>query len=395
MSAPAILDAKELGETIDAARVELFRRGIVASATTHAEWMVRYWTEWFVATGEGETQVRPLPTGVLSRVRVCAAFRPDPADSTRSQIELYFDLPMLRRLRFRTSARGRAPAGVTLGVLRVASTALSLVRDALGSVPRFLPRIGRSLLATIRAVPALLVAVSVVFVTGDAWRIFGRPGLDGRFLIVAASGFTMALLFSGRWHNTHLLAEIAASRSTTTLPDHPAAPLGVLQHLLHTRNIPIEPVATTRSLRANLAVLYWFAIVASLLAVAFAVTITLIVFGAVRLDVTTTAGLLDQPPHQLFRVPFTTLVITRELLAVSVTLGALSTLFAAAAVQQQEPRTQLLGRSLDRIRLALDDFAVYQTARDHTHDLIASSIGPAAAGAQIVTSTSQPGAQTA
>ena len=52
------------------------------------------------------------------------------------------------------------------------------------------------------------------------------------------------------------------------------------------------------------------------------------------------------------------------LLAVSITLGALSTLFAAAALQEEESRGQLLGHSLRRIQRAIADLSVYQTARD-------------------------------
>jgi hypothetical protein len=170
----------------------------------------------------------------------------------------------------------------------------------------------RVLRSALRAVPPVLVAVVVVFVSADAWHMFASP-FDDRFW--ALFGFFLL--------GSSLLAFLAIRN---------AAPLELLDQL---RN-------STRLGRFNPAS-------------------RLLKHGCT---------LVGHSAHIVLRLPGH-LIITRELLSISTSLGAFSALyFAAVGLQDDDGREVFLSASARSIRRTSDTVLLYRSGRQQVERLL-------------------------
>lgn len=248
---------------------------------------------------------------------------------------------------------------------------------------------------SIRIVPPLITAVVVVFVTSDSWRILGT-GFTPRFFGLVTLFLVSSLLFliriKGYWER-----DFDIDPSGATL----AVLLDEIQHELQSKqgavqisqltanNVPGEQqddandvsdwqrfhkliglgansLPLVKPAKPGLRICHYCAYVAvsafSLITIALAVSASMILVGLILINANETKD-IAQSVHIYLTLPGH-LVITRELVSLSLSLGAFATLFVVAG-QHAEDRKELMDNALALIRRAFVVYSVYGRARDH------------------------------
>jgi hypothetical protein len=211
----------------------------------------------------------------------------------------------------------------------------------------------------IRSVPPLITAVVVVFVTSDAWRILGTGftprffGLVGVFLM---AGLGFLIRFGDYWDY-----DIAASEDEAgvLLRGFRRRSPKKFYELIREGAEPSPMVKPTGrgavSVYAGYLALSAFAIIAA----AIFVSVTLIVVGMILINAQETAKLAGSVyVYQTFPG---NIVLTRQLVSLSLSLGAFSAFFLVAA-QHTEDRRVFMNNVLVRLRRALLVYSVYLRA---------------------------------
>jgi hypothetical protein len=212
----------------------------------------------------------------------------------------------------------------------------------------------------IRLVPPLITAVVVVFVTSDAWRILGS-GSTLRFWVLVGVFLVAGLLFLVQWTCWDDL-------------DADAAEAAELLDGIRRRNALLFRKFTERGATATplqrpawpgqiwVYAGYWILCAFALLVTAALVAGTLILVGVILISKSETSTLAGGVhvywPHLLPGG----LVITRQLLQLSATLGAFAAFFLVAA-QKTGDRKEFMGSMLLRYRRVLLVYSVYRRAR--------------------------------
>lgn len=247
----------------------------------------------------------------------------------------------------------------------------------------------------IRMVPPLVTAVVVVFVTSDAWRILGT-GFTPRFFFLVALFLLGSLLFLIKYKNYwEADFDINASDKSTVndlldqvehdmqrkqearppsqgsanefLDDqkydvHDTSGWRQLNELI---DLGADPVPLARPARRGGRVCHYcgyFAVsLFSLIVVAVAVSASLILVGVILISAKETKD-LAQSIHIYWTLPGH-LVITRQLVSLSLSLGAFATLFLVAG-QRTEDRKVLMDNALALFRKAFVVYSVYSRAHD-------------------------------
>ncbi|MFD9631827.1 hypothetical protein [Streptomyces violascens] len=245
-----------------------------------------------------------------------------------------------------------------------ARKALTFLFLAVVLLPGFLASIAKSLWGVIgggvRTAPPLVAAVVVVFITSDGWRLLAH-GFGLRFALFETLFLSVGLAFLARsdyWTDIaapsqpdqeELLRHID-SAAVGDLIRRGAHPFPLLQP---------ETPAQRRSVHAG----YFILLTSALVGSAVVVSLSLIVVGVVLISASQTANLTGGAAHLYWTIPGTDLVLTRELVSLSLSLGAFAALFLVAS-QHPEHRTAYAHRVLYRLRRSLAVYSVYRRARE-------------------------------
>ena len=212
----------------------------------------------------------------------------------------------------------------------------------------------------IRNVPSLITAVVVVFVTSDGWQILGT-GFNVRFYVLICVFPLASLLFLIRykdyWDNDIQVRNEDAS--------------GLLSDIKHPRNFDrlIElgaaatPMIKPSGNRARIAIyasylaLSAFAIIGA----ALIVSTGLILVGLILINKNETQDLAHSVP--VYWTLWGNVVVTTQLVSLSLSLGAFSALFLVAA-QRTDDRTIFMAGVLRSLRRALLVYSVYVRAHN-------------------------------
>jgi hypothetical protein len=247
-----------------------------------------------------------------------------------------------------------------------------------------------------RIVPPLITAVVVVFVTSDAWRLLGTGFTPRTICLVAlflAAGLVFLIRFKGYWEDdweipasgeTHdaLLRDICYELGGDQEADGPTA--GVHRderdelrdgadssswrqfHELIVCGAKTVPLVKPVRLRSQVCLYGGYLAVSafSLIVVASVVSASLILVGLILISADQTSTLAaERTAHIYWKLPGN-LVITRELVSLSLCLGALAVLFLVAG-QRTEDRTEFMDNVLAEVRRIFVVYSVYCRAHDN------------------------------
>ena len=216
----------------------------------------------------------------------------------------------------------------------------------------------------VHGVPPLITAVVVVFVTSDAWHILGS-GFTIRFAVVVAVFLVAGLLFLIRG-NCWLDIDAEHAEAARLLDDiGPSLPAGF--HAFTRCGIKAAPMVRPSGRRAVRIYLSYSALAAAALIIAAGfVASALIVIGAILISRNETMTMAQSAyVYQSFPGG---LVITKELLSLSFSLGAFAAFFLVAA-QRPEDRDAFMKNVLAPYRQALLVYSVYCRAHDRAPEL--------------------------
>jgi len=212
----------------------------------------------------------------------------------------------------------------------------------------------------VRLVPPLITAVVVVFVTSDAWRILGS-GSTNRFWALVGAFLGGGLLLVVRWNcwdDLDATPEEAAELLGGIRRRHP---LGF--DAFTKRDVQSAPIERRGWLcQVWVYAGYWLLSAFALVVTAVLVTAVLVLIGVVLIN--------QQETFELARAvhvywPWLLpggLVITRQLLQLSASLGAFAAFFLVAA-QRPDDRRVFMRNALLRFRRVLLVHSVYWRAR--------------------------------
>ena len=240
----------------------------------------------------------------------------------------------------------------------------------------------------IRSVPPLITAVVVVFVTSDAWRILGT-GFTPRFFALVALFLLVSLLFLIRFKDywekdidasfdeaavlldiknsmtgakkSTVRAQADAGRASEPQPDGVAAlPWLAFQRLIDwgARPTPlVKPVS--RWGQAYLYASYVLLSASFLILVVLFVAGSLILVGLILISANDTKDLAHSV--DVYVTLWGNVVITRQLVSLSLSLGAFAAFFLVAA-QRTEDRKEFINNLLAPVRQTLMVYTVYRNA---------------------------------
>jgi hypothetical protein len=210
----------------------------------------------------------------------------------------------------------------------------------------------------VRSAPPLLTAVVVVFVTGDAWRILGT-GFTARFFALIGLFIVGGLFFLTRYHFWDDLrtSETEALVLLSGLKQRCAAASEFIK-------LGAQPTPVNRPVRSGavyVRVIYLAVTVSALVTAALFVAVALILVGVTLIDARETSNLAGSVDVYL---SVAGVVFTKQLLSLSLSLGAFASFFLVAA-QRPEDREVFMNKILSRARRSLLAYTVYCQAHDH------------------------------
>ena len=239
--------------------------------------------------------------------------------------------------------------------------------------------------AAVTSVPVLFAILVVIFMTGDAWRLFGNESAYRLIILVfiillvsIASMIVSVRSVPDGWRNSarfplescakvEKLAQGTPARGLTAReielsPLPPQKAPDVSRWLVASRWL--VPTVSKWLLRVNIYVLFWFTLIAEVFSVAALVAVAFIGIGVVAVDKAAAKDLLNGPVTILwqFNLFGQTFIIARPLLMLSIILGCLASL-TLVSVNLQDPQKR--GDSLDSMlkyhRQSLAALACYLT----------------------------------
>jgi hypothetical protein len=214
----------------------------------------------------------------------------------------------------------------------------------------------------IRSVPPLVTAVVVVFVTSDAWRILGT-GFTPRFFMLVSAFLLASLLFLIRkdwWADV----DVKEDEVTELLQAIKHWNKDSLRDFIRRGAKPV-PVEKPSGLRAGYEYLTYLALVAfALIAAALFVSAVLIIVGLILINVNETRSLAGSV---YVYHPLPGVMVTKQLLSLSLSLGAFAAFFLVAAMHSEE-RDDFIKNILARYRRALLVYTTYCRARDSAQE---------------------------
>ena len=245
------------------------------------------------------------------------------------------------------------PLALQLAVVMPWQFAMSLARSAWDMLRR-----------GIHGVPPLITAVVVVFVTSDAWRILGS-GFTVRFAVVVAVFLVASALFLIRG-NCWLDIDAEHAEADRLLADiRQSLPEGF--HEFTRRGIKAAPMVRPSGRHAvRIYLSYWALAAFALIIAAGFVASALIIIGAILISKNDTAIMAQSV--DVYRSLPGGFVITKQLLSLSLSLGAFAAFFLVAALHPED-RDAFMRDVLARYRQALLVYSVYCRAHDRAPEL--------------------------
>lgn len=270
--------------------------------------------------------------------------------------------PLTTRLLFRLlQAQGNRQRNYQLGLMlaplfiRLAFTLpVQFVKSALNSAWLVLKRGARH-------VPPLITAVVVVFVTSDAWRILGT-GFTLRFFILVSVFLVASLLFLTRrkWWKDVDVSEEEAVRLLKGIKHK--QPMKFWRFMRP--GFSLAPIERPDGFGAVWTYLSYLGLALfSLIVTALFVAGALILVGLILINAKQTKD-LAQSVHVYWALPGH-VVVTRQLLSLSFSLGAFAAFFLVAA-QRADDREEYIKSILVRLRRALLVYSIYKYAHRFT-----------------------------
>jgi hypothetical protein len=268
----------------------------------------------------------------------------------------------------------------------------TLARDffiVIQSLPMgILAGLGRSLWATLKAgrsVPALIAILIVMFATGDAWRLFGLESIWRcsvlLAIIVAAGASVMAAGLRGwvakdGWPSViGYPTDESCAMLTSWVKGTPAEELAVAEikpeiailgrlpeDLLKGFGSPIDSFFGPWDLRRNMNILLGITVVANVVAIFFWVSLAFVAVGFIAVNESATKALTSGPINVIFHLSLLgqSFAVTRQLVLVSMTLGAIAALtFSAASMADSSSRATFSEYAMTHIRRAVGAYAYY------------------------------------
>jgi hypothetical protein len=231
-----------------------------------------------------------------------------------------------------------------------------------------------TLKTALRPVPALLAILVIMFVTGDAWRMFGlQPMPRVIMLIIFVMSFSLVALSVAMRTPDAGWRTLLGRRSERTNILHSWAektPASRLIALNVTPILPLSDVETDKSedsyeipqLAENVTLIYIATAIMHVIAIALWVSATFIIIGIVAVSSTMTDKLSDTPANILlhFSLFGQDFILSRQLVLLSVALGCIAALtFATSTLQSAEGRAAFIDYATLDLRRALGALSYY------------------------------------
>ena len=307
----------------------------------HVTFLLNYINAWLDQVKGGADEAEQAARAVFGRA---------PARFQRRFSRLLGSGRMPRRVLL---ARLFFPLALQLAVVMPWQFAMSLARSAWDMLRR-----------GVHGVPPLITAVVVVFVTSDAWRILGT-GFTVRFAAVVAVFLVASALFLIRG-NCWLDIDAEHAEADRLLADiRQSLPEGF--HEFTRRGIKAAPMVRPSGCHAvRIYLSYWALAAFALIITAGFVATTLIVIGTILISKNDTAIMAQSA--DVYRSLPGGFVVTKQLLSLSLSLGAFAAFFLVAA-QHPEDRDAFMKDVLARYRQALLVYSVYCRAHDRAPEL--------------------------
>jgi hypothetical protein len=329
------LSPEQFMNDMDALASYLVGRGLPLLAIGHYRWMARYLTSYFKNSESKTSESMELTASFPFSVTFTVSFRPGEGRLLSPTIILVVVQVFDRLWQLVRSL-----------VVRLAASAILSARDytrnnAVASAP-------------------LIAAIVIVFFTGDSWKILGQ-GFDWQF--GALLGFLLALSILGAADLGNLSSHFSASQadfsagSGSTSANTLSAKLTRIGH-----ELPAGP-KLSRLGAINVTAIYLGIITANLLLIGFLVSGALTLIGVIRINAALTRQLTGGSAQILLRLPGG-MVISQELLSLSLTLGGLAILsFTFITLPNRRARSHFASTATSGLRRVLIAFTVYQAGR--------------------------------
>ena len=226
-----------------------------------------------------------------------------------------------------------------------------------------------SLRLALSKTPLVLAILVVIFTTGDAWRLFGNEsgvGFAAIMVIIVGLGVLAIVRVASQG--------ISSWKDTIWQSDEYAALAKQVKkafvNTLVNANLKVpsdlrEGPAWTQRLKINVYALFWFMVVSHLIAIARWIAFIFIFLGFIAVNSTATKSLLgsESPSpviiwqtHQLGQ----TFTLTRQLVLLSVTLGAVAVLtFSTLGLQDQSDQKKFVDDCQAGLQKSLAVLAYY------------------------------------
>ncbi len=226
---------------------------------------------------------------------------------------------------------------------------------------------------SVSAVPALVATIVIVFLSGDTWRILGQR-FDASFGVLAGLFVFVGLCVLGNFGRVKDNLKIDKRESEFAKMIHESTPTAELVAAIsHVGALPSEDVYDRLGWlgRVNVFIVYVGMLLGTLIAIMGCVAASLIIVGVIRIDQATTAHLMgEHKAHVLWHLPVGHMVLTRELLLLSLSLGALAALsYVVISLQDSQARACCRRTATAGLRRVLAAYAVYNAAWDHQDEL--------------------------
>ena len=269
---------------------------------------------------------------------------------------------------------------------------LSLVRNSLvviGSLPMgLLAGLARSLSATLRSarsVSALIAILIVMFATGDVWKLFGLESV-WRCSVLLALTVTIGVLvmtagLRGWMKKDSWLSvlgyptdkeDIVLASWVKGTPAERLVAANVKPWLSIGGRMPedflegstglVRSFFKELNLQRNVNILLGIAVVADVIAIFFWVSLAFVIVGFIAVSESATMTLTDGPIDVIWHVSLLgqSFEITKQLLLVSMVLGAIAALtFSAASMQDSSSRRTFSEYALTHVRRVVGIYAYY------------------------------------
>jgi hypothetical protein len=223
----------------------------------------------------------------------------------------------------------------------------------------------QTVLEALRTAPAMLAVIIFLFLTGDAWQIFGSEAVWRVIsLLVLLLLVSLIFFFAGSApRDDGLIREILPLR-------HDVQELAQNTPAVFWARAGIEPdcVGLGRGQALNAKGIYIALMIGNFLAVGFLTAITLMGFGLLAFDGSIQAHLMGTMHTNVLWTPTIAghqLVFTSQLMMVSLMLAGIAVLSFAVSLQVKDNRTAFCGANITDLQSCISAYYYYRAVAEH------------------------------